>query len=126
VHHFGLRPSANARRQTVKPTREWLTLIGIFEELSPGHEGSCDAVRRYSKVLSINGDKAGLARPPNGARISTAVRRFELEKIRHKLATEPARSKKRGEENRGLQRIVVCGEFDPTQLLSFRIPKLSL
>jgi hypothetical protein len=58
VHHFGLRPSASARQQTVKPRGERLAMIRIFEELLPGQEGSCDAVRRYSKVLLIDGEGA--------------------------------------------------------------------
>src|SRR3954453_7459117 len=43
----------SARQQTVKPRRKRLALIRIFEELSPGHEGSYDAVPRYSKLLLI-------------------------------------------------------------------------
>jgi hypothetical protein len=59
--------------------------------------------------------------PRSVLRTNRAVRvgKFWRQSTRHKLATEPNRSKKRNEGNRGLRRIVVCGEFNLTPLFCF-------
>ena len=73
--------------------------------------------RIIREVVGLLGSRMGA----NGVK-----RGIRAKKTRHKLATEPNRSKKRNEGNRGLRRSVVCGKFDPRELFCFRIPNLSL